>query len=125
LYFDPQPFDELMDNSSNSNSVLAGPLFNPIGSSAIYTITPPTPVPFGPGAQIFGPATAHPPFDVFAVNTHFPDPRYQGYNLGLQLPLGSHQKLRVAYYGSRGDDLPLVVDANQPLPGSSSPASER
>jgi len=125
LYFDSQPFDELMDNSSNSNSVLAGPVFNPIGSSAIYTITPPAPVPFGPGVQVFGPATAQPPFDVFAVNTHFSDPRYQDYNLGLEQPLGSDQKLRLAYYGSRGDDLPLVIDANQPLPGSSNPAREQ
>ena len=125
LYFDSQPFDELMDNSSNSNSVLAGPVFNPIGSSAIYTITPAAPVPFGPGEQIFGPATAQPQFDVFAMNTHFPDPRYQDYNLGLEQPLGSHQRLRVAYYGSRGDDLPLVIDANQPLPGSSNPANEQ
>jgi Carboxypeptidase regulatory-like domain/TonB dependent receptor len=125
LYFDSHPFDELMDNSSNSNSVLAGPVFNPIGSSAIYTITPPAPVPFGPGVQIFGPATAQPPFDVFAVKTHFPDPRYQDYNLALEQPLGSQQKLRVAYYGSLGDDLPLVIDANQPLPGGSNPASEQ
>jgi carboxypeptidase family protein len=125
LYFDSQPFDELMDNSSNSNSVLAGPVFNPVGSSAIYTITPLAPVPFGPGIQIYGPAIAKPPFDVFAVNTHFPDPRYQNYNLGLQQPLSSHQMMRVAYYGSRGDNLPLVIDANQPLPGSSNSASEQ
>lgn len=56
MYFDAQPFDEMMDSSSNSNSILPGPVFNPIGSSAIFTITPAAPVPFGPGIQIFGPA---------------------------------------------------------------------
>ncbi|HET7841450.1 MAG TPA: TonB-dependent receptor, partial [Terriglobia bacterium] len=125
LYFNAQPFDELMDNSSNSNSVLAGPVFNPIGSSAIFTITPPAPIPFGPGVQIFGPAAAQPPFDVFAVSTHFPDPRYQDFNLALEQQLGSRQKLRVAYYGTRGVHLPVVIDANQPTPGDSNPADEQ
>ena len=41
MYFNARPFDELMDNSNNANSILAGPVFNPIGSSAIFTITPP------------------------------------------------------------------------------------
>jgi outer membrane receptor protein involved in Fe transport len=76
MYFDAQPFDELMDSSNNSNSILAGPVFNPVGSSAIFTITPPAPVPFGLGVPIYG-ASPQPPFDVFAVSTHFPDPRYQ------------------------------------------------
>lgn len=124
LYFDAQSFDELMDNSNNSNSVLAGPVFNPIGSSAIDAITPSAPIPFGPGVAIFGPS-AQPPFDVFAVSTHFPDPRYQDYNLAFEQRLGSRQTLRVAYYGTRGGDLPLVIDANQPLPGNSDPASEQ
>ncbi|HEV2425787.1 MAG TPA: TonB-dependent receptor [Terriglobia bacterium] len=124
LYFDAQPFDELMDNSNNSNSVLAGALFNPIGASAIYTITPTAPIPFGPGVSIFG-TSARPPYDVFAVETRFPDPRYQDYNLGFEQRFGSRQSLRVAYYGTHGSDLPLVIDANQPLPGSSDPASEQ
>jgi hypothetical protein len=125
LYFDSQPFDELMDNSSNSNSVLAGPVFNPIGSSAIYTITPPAPIPFGPGVEIFGPTAAQPPFDVFAVSTHFPDPRYQDFNLAFEQRLGPEQRLRIAYYGARGDHLPVVIDVNQPLPGDSNPTSEQ
>lgn len=124
LYFDSQSFDELMDSSSNSNSVLAGPVFNPLGSSAIYTITPSAPIPFGPGIPIFGLA-AQPPFDVFAVSTHFPDPRYQDYNLAFEQRFSSKQTLRVAYYGTRGNDLPVVIDANQPLPGNSDPASEQ
>jgi len=33
--------------------------------------------------------------------------------------------LRIAYYGTRGDHLPLVIDANQPRPGDSNPASEQ
>lgn len=125
LYFDSQSFDELMDNSSNSNSVLAGPVFNPIGSSAIYTITPPAPISFGPGVEIFGPAAAQPPFDAFAVSTHFSDPRYQDFNLTLEQRLGSKHSVRIAYYGTRGEDLPAVIDVNQPLPGSSDPASEQ
>ena len=125
LYFDAQPFDELMDNSSNSNSILAGPLFNPVGSSAIFTITPPAPVPFGAGIQIFGPATPQPPFDVFAVSTHFPDPRYQDFNLALEQRLGGQHSFRIAYYGSRGTHLPVVIDINQPTPGSSDPVSEQ
>ena len=114
-----------MDNSSNSNSILAGPLFNPIGSSAIFTITPPAPVPFGPGIPIFGPAAPQPPFDVFGVNAHFPDPRYQNFDLALEQRLGAQQYLRIAYYGTRGTDLPVVIDINQPIPGSSDPASEQ
>lgn len=125
LYFDAHSFDELMDNSSNTNSVLAGPLLNPIGSSAIFTITPPAPVPFGPGIPIFGPAAPQPPFDVFAVNTHLPDPRYQNFNLGLEQAIGRQQSFRVAYYGSRGTNLPAVIDINQPTPGSSDPLSEQ
>jgi len=125
LYFDAQQFDELMDNSSNSNSILAGPIFNPIGTSAIFTITPPVPVPFGPGVPIFGTGAPQPPFDVFAVNTHFPDPRYQDFNLTFEQRLGSKQSLRIAYYGTRGDDLPLVIDINQPVPGSADPVSEQ
>jgi Carboxypeptidase regulatory-like domain/TonB dependent receptor len=125
MYFDAQPFDELMDNSSNSNSILAGPVFNPIGSSAIFTITPPVPVPFGPGIQIFGPAAPQPPFDVFAVSTRFPDPRYQNFNLALEQRLGAQQSLRIAYYGTRGTDLPVVIDINQPTPGSPDPVSEQ
>ena len=125
MYFDSQPFDELMDNSNNANSILAGPVFNPIGSSAIFTITPPAPVPFGPGIQIFGPAAPQPPFDVFAVSTHFPDPRYQNFDLALEQPLGAQQSLRIAYYGTRGTDLPVVIDINQPSPGSSDPVSEQ
>src|SRR5439155_14178277 len=31
MYFNAQPFDEWMDNSSNPNSILARSLFNPIG----------------------------------------------------------------------------------------------
>src|SRR6202007_2986220 len=123
--FNAQPFDEWMDNSSNSNSILAGPVFNPVGSSAIFTITPPAPVPFGPGLQIFGPAAPQPPFDVFAVSTHFPDPRYQNFDLALEQPLGAQQSLRIAYYGTRGTDLPVVIDINQPSPGSSDPVSEQ
>lgn len=125
VYFDAQPFDELMDNSNNSNSILAGPLFNPIGASAIFTITPPAPIPFGPGVPVFGPAVPEPPFDVFAVDTHFPDPRYQVFHLALEQRLGPQQSLRIAYYGSRGDHLPVVMDINQPLPGNSDPASEQ
>src|SRR5215469_5984593 len=125
MYFNAQPFDELMDNSSNSNSILAGPVFNPIGSGAIFTITPPAPVPFGPGNQIFGPAAPQPPFDVFAVSTHFPDPRYQNFDLALEQRLGAQQSLRIAYYGTRGTDLPVVIDVNQPTPGSSDPVSEQ
>ena len=124
LYFDVQSFDELMDESNNSNSILPGPLFNPIGSSAIFTITPPAPVPFGPGVQIFG-AAPEPPFDVFAVNTHYPDPRYQNFDLAFEQRLGPQQSLRIAYYGSRGADLPVVIDVNQPTPGSSDPVSEQ
>ena len=125
MYFDAQSFDQLMDNSSNANSVLAGPIFNPTGSSAIFTITPPAPVPFGPSVQIFGPAAPQPPFDVFAVSTHFPDPRYQNFDLALEQRLGPKQSLRVAYYGTRGTDLPVVVDINQPTPGSSDAVSEQ
>jgi hypothetical protein len=125
MYFNPQSFDEWMDNSSNANSILAGPIFNPIGSSAIFTITPPVPVPFGPGIQIFGPAAAQPPFDVFAVNTHFPDPRYQNFDLAFEQRLGAQQSLRIAYYGSRGTDLPVVIDINQPTAGNSDPVSEQ
>jgi hypothetical protein len=125
MYFDAQSFDELMDNSSNANSILAGPTFNPIGSSAIFTITPPAPVPFGPGIQIFGPAAPQPPFDVFAVSTHFPDPRYQNFDVAFEQRLGAQQSLRIAYYGSRGTDLPVVIDINQPTPGSSDPLSEQ
>jgi len=125
LYFDAQPFDELMDNSNNSNSILSGPVFNPIGRSAIFTITPPPPVPFGPGVQIFGPAAPQPPFDVFAVSTHFPDPRYRNFNLAVEQRLGSQQLLRIAYYGTRGEYLPVVMDVNQPLPGQADPASEQ
>jgi len=125
MYFDAASFDELMDNSNNANSILAGPIFNPIGSSAIFTITPPAPVPFGPDVQIFGPAAPQPPFDVFAVNTHFPDPRYQNYDLALEQRLGAQQSLRIAYYGTRGADLPVVIDINQPTPGSSDPLSEQ
>ncbi len=124
MYFNAPSFDELMDNSSNANSVLAGPIFNPIGSSAIFTITPPAPVPFGPGIQIFG-AVPRPPFDVFAVSTHFPDPRYQNFDLAFEQRLGAQQSLRVAYYGTRGTDLPVVIDINQPTPGSSDPVSEQ
>jgi len=125
MYFDAQSFDELMDNSSNANSILAGPVFDPLGSSAIFTITPPAPVPFGPGIQIFGPAAPQPPFDVFAVSTHFPDPRYQNFDLAFEQRLGAQQLLRIAYYGSRGTDLPVVIDINQPTPGSSDPVSEQ
>jgi Carboxypeptidase regulatory-like domain/TonB dependent receptor len=124
MYFDAQSFDVWMDNSSNANSLLAGPVFNPIGSSAIFTITPPAPVPFGPGVQIFGP-TAEPPFDVFAVNTHFPDPRYQNFDLAFEQRLGAHQSLHIAYYGTRGTNLPVVIDMNQPTAGSSDPVSEQ
>ena len=125
MYFNAQPFDELMDSSNNANSVIAGPVFNPIGSSAIFTITPPAPVPFGPGVPIFGPAVPQPPFDVFAVNTHFPDPRYQNFDLTFEQKLGLQQSLTIAYYGTRGTDLPVVIDLNQPTPGSSDPASEQ
>ena len=125
MYFDAQSFDEWMDNSSNANSILAGPIFNPIGSSAIFTITPAAPVPFGPGIQIFGPAAPQPPFDVFAVSTHYPDPRYQNFDLAFEQRLGIQQSLRIAYYGTRGADLPMVIDINQPTPGSSDPVSEQ
>lgn len=124
MYFNSQSFDEWMDNSNNSNSILAGPVFNPVGSSAIFTITPPAPVPFGPGVQIFGAGAPQPPFDVFAVKTDFPDSRYQDFNVALEQKLGT-QSLRVAYYGSRGSDLPVVIDINQPTPGSSDPVSEQ
>jgi len=124
MYFDAQSFDEWMDESSNANSVLPGPLFNPVGSSAIYTITPPAPVPFGPGIPIFG-AAPQPPFDVFAVNTHYPDPRYQNFDIAFHQRLGAQQSLRVAYYGTRGTNLPVVIDINQPTPGSSDPVSEQ
>jgi len=125
IYFNSRPFDEFMDNSSNSNSILAGPVFNPVGSSAIFTITPPSPVPFGPGVPIFGPATAQPPFDVFAVSTDLPDPRYQNFDLAFEQQLGAKQSVRIAYYGTRGTDLPVVIDVNQPTPGSSDPVSEQ
>ena len=126
MYFDAQSFDVWMDNSNNANSILAGPVFNRIGSSAIFTITPPAPVPFGPGIQIFGPAApVQPPFDVFAVRTHSPDPRYQNFDLALEQRLGPQQSLRIAYYGTRGTDLPVVIDINQPTPGSSDPVSEQ
>lgn len=117
MYFNSHSFDELMDNSGNSNSILAGPVFNPIGSSAIFTITPSGTIPFGPGLQIFGPATPQPPFDVFAVSTHLPDPRYQDFNLALEQRMGA-QSFRIAYYGTRGTHLPVVIDINQPTPGS-------
>jgi hypothetical protein len=125
MYFNARPFDELMDSSNNANSILAGPVFNPVGSSAIFTITPPAPVPFGPGIQIFGPAAPQPPFDVFAVSTHLPDPRYQNFDLAFEQRLGAEQSLRIAYYGTRGSDLPVVIDINQPTPGSSDPVSEQ
>jgi hypothetical protein len=125
MYFNAQPFDELMDNSNNANSILAGPVFNPVGSSAIFTITPAAPVPFGPGVQIFGPAAPQPPFDVFGVSTHFPDPRYQNFNLALEQRIGVQQSLRIAYYGTRGTHLPVVIDLNQSVPGSSDPVSEQ
>ena len=125
MYFNALSFDELMDSSNNTNSVLAGPIFNPIGSSAIFTITPPAPVPFGLGVQIFGPAAAQPPFDVFAVATHFPDPRYQNFDFALEQRLGAQQSVRVAYYGTRGTDLPVVLDINQPIPGNSDPVNEQ
>jgi hypothetical protein len=125
IYFNAQPFDELMGNSNNANSILSGPVFNPIGSSAIFTITPAAPVPFGPGIQIFGPAAPQPPFDVFGVSTHYPDPRYQDFHLTLEQQLSTQQSLRIAYYGTRGTDLPVVIDINQPTPGSSDPVSEQ
>src|SRR5262249_660498 len=121
MYFDAQPFDQLMDNSNNSNSILAGPVFNPVGSSAIFTITPPAPVPFGPGIQIFGPAAPQPPFDVFAVSTHFPDPRYQHFNLAFEQRIGGRQSLHVAYYGSRRRHFPVVIYVNHATPPSSHP----
>jgi Carboxypeptidase regulatory-like domain len=116
MYFDAQSFDEWMDESNNANSVLAGPIFNPVGSSAIFTITP-SPVPFGPGIQIFG-ATPQPPFDVFSVSPHSSDPRYQDFDLAFEQRLGGQQSLRIAYYGTRGTDLPVVIDINQPSLGA-------
>jgi hypothetical protein len=124
MYFDAQSFDEWMDESNNANSVIAGPIFNPIGSSAIFTITPPAPIPFGPGIQIFG-MVPQPPFDVFAVNIRFPDPRYQDFDLAFEQRIGAQQSLRIAYYGTRGADLPVVIDINQPTPGNSDPVSEQ
>src|SRR5579871_2166844 len=125
MYFDAHAFDELMGSSNNANSILSGPIFNPVGSSAIFTITPPAPVPFGPGVQIFGPAAPQPPFDVFAVTTHYPDPRYQNFDLAFEQRLGAQQSLRVAYYGTHGTDLPVIIDINQPTPGNSDPVSEQ
>ena len=125
MYFNAQPFDELMDNSNNANSILAGPVFNPIGSSAIFTITPAAPIPFGPGIQIFGAGAPQPPFDVFAVSRHFPDPRYQNFDLAFEQRLSRQQSFRIAYYGTRGTNLPVVIDINQPTPGSSNPVSEQ
>jgi len=125
MYFNSRPFDELMDSSNNANSILAGPVFNPVGSSAIFTITPPALVPFGPSVPIFGPAAPQPPFDVFGVSTHFSDPRYQNFDLAFEQRLGAQQSLRIAYYGTRGTDLPVVIDINQPTPGSSDPVSEQ
>lgn len=125
LYFDSHAFDELMGNSSNANSILPGPVYNPIGASAVFTITPAAPVPFGPGIQIFGPAAPEPPFDVFAVERHYPDPRYQDFDVAFEQNLGARQSLRIAYYGTRGTDLSVVVDRNQPTPGSADPASEQ
>jgi hypothetical protein len=96
-----------------------------VGASAIFTITPAAPVPFGPGIQIFGPAAPQPPFDVFAVNTHFPDSRYQDFHLAFEQRIGGQQSLRLAYYGTRGSNLPAVIDMNQPSPGNSDPVSEQ
>ncbi|MGH9477382.1 MAG: TonB-dependent receptor domain-containing protein [Terriglobales bacterium] len=125
LYFDPASFDQLMDDA-NSNSVLAGPLYNPLGASGIYSATPAAPVPFGPGVAMFGQAAApQPPFDVFGVARNFPDPRVQVYHLALEQPLGRNRTLTMAYYGSNGTDLATVRDANQPTPGAAGAAAEQ
>lgn len=125
LYFDPASFDQVMDDA-NSNSVVAGPLYNPLGASAIFSATPAAPVPFGPGVAIFGQAAApQPPFDAFAVARDFPDPRVQVYHVALEQLLGRANSLTVAYYGSDGIHLAAVLDANQPTPGPAGAAAEQ
>ncbi|TAN21294.1 MAG: hypothetical protein EPN33_11750 [Acidobacteria bacterium] len=124
LYFDPAALDQYMQDST-SNSLVAGPVYNPIGSSAIFSVTPAAPIPFGPGVAIFGGAVAQPPFDVFGVEQNFPDPRVQVYHVALEQAVGTGNSLTVAYYGSRGTRLPVVLDANQPTPGAAGTAEEQ
>ncbi|MGH9465914.1 MAG: hypothetical protein ACRD1Y_01035, partial [Terriglobales bacterium] len=124
LYYDPASLDQYMDDTT-SNSVVAGPMYNPLGSSAIDSVTPSAPIPFGPGVAIFGSAAPQPPFDLFAVTQKFPDPRVQVYHLALEQQLGSHFSLNAAYYGSQGTNLPVVLDINQPTPGSAGTAAEQ
>jgi hypothetical protein len=125
FYFSAAPFEQYLDNSANPNTVLAGPMFNPIGSGAIFTITPAAPIPFGPGVPIFGSAAPQPPFDLFAVSTSLHDPRSQNYYLNIVQKLGQAADLRLGYFGTAARRLPVVLDVNAPLPGAAGVTNEQ
>jgi hypothetical protein len=124
IYFDAAPYEQYLD-TNQPNTVLAGPLYNPIGAGAVFTVTPAAPIPFGPGVPIFGSAAPQPPFDIFATNMNVRDPLVHNYNLGITRQLGKDANFRIGYFGSAGRRLPVVIDVNAPTPGPAGAAQEQ
>jgi hypothetical protein len=69
---------------------------------------------FQPGVPIFVGATPASPYGVMALNRDFTTPHVHNFNFNIQRELGPYTMLQVGYAGSRGRNLALLLDINQP-----------
>jgi Carboxypeptidase regulatory-like domain/TonB dependent receptor/TonB-dependent Receptor Plug Domain len=106
IYYDTAPLNNFVGLSQN-----------PIGSTAGFTITPPAPIPFGPGVAIFGTGAPQPPFDINSIDRQQKTPNTQTWNLNLQQELNSKFVLQVGYVGNKSTHQLQSLDVNQPTPG--------
>jgi len=100
---------------------------NPVGPTAGYTITPPTPppIPFGVGVPIFGTGAPQPPFNIESIQPNLKTPNTEEWNLNIQQELSQRLIFQVGYVGNHSSHQLQLLDINQPTPGDASTAQQR
>lgn len=122
IYYDSPSQDFFLVQSFPNGNVGT----NPVPGLGTFTVNFTGPVPFGPGVNIFGNASAPvPPFTVFGVDPDMRTPYIQSYNFNIEQTIADGTVFQIGYVGSKGTKLYRVRDINQATAGTADTLQQR
>jgi hypothetical protein len=123
IYYDLFHMTYFLSNGLN-NGGASGVNANPGGPDPVFTLSR-SGFQLVPNEAIFGTVAPVPPFGAYSISQDLQLPFVQNYHLTIQRQLGTNASAQVAYVGSAGRHLPLTVNINAPLPGTSGTTQQR
>ncbi len=124
IYYDSPNLNGFGDNRP-PNAGATGVIYNPVGSSPIFSTTRSN-YAIVSGQPIFGnPALPPPPYGVFSVDQGFKNASVQNFSLNTQYQLGAGIVAEAGFIGSSSHHLLSTLDINEPLTSTLGTAATR